>query len=474
MIAKQVIKYILKELCSDESANQLQKSLSNSIKKEDEKYLAYLKEALNISSDEYSELCYRIENTQAMPHTQLLNFIIHQLEEEGFKWNGQKELFHILIPNEDWSDYKKSWYQWKNEHTQQIKKDTIRQAIQESLDFDSYLWNASEVEQRKVIPKKITAFILNNKNKNKDKNKSEIKTPSIDLSSIQPREAKLSTEESDFLKELEIETTFTIEEKLLEHKSLFSSEHGNQTFFLKVIPILYNKGFYLFLKEEVFPILSRHHRDKADIKMQEAYTLINCSCASYEEIFYLLQSIPQTTTQRKLEIDTMTIFAFTKDQIYNHINNKEELFKILKISIQYYQLLYIQNKNYSLSIHLAYAIKTINIFFPNSKEAQEFNIDDIYNKTKPLIVLDKKLGGDISYEASMKQFEFLLLLNQFHTLQEVELFLEDAQPKVSLIKQKINEIKCFIHVIKKFDDQNEELKHFVKILELFNSYLYWQ
>ncbi|CAA6823984.1 MAG: Unknown protein [uncultured Sulfurovum sp.] len=474
MTSKQIIKYIFKELCTDESANQIQKSLSNSIKKEDTKYLAYLKEALNISAEEYAQLCHRIESTQAMPHTQLLNFLIHQLEEEGFKWNGQKELFHILIPNEDWSDYKKSWYQWKNEHTQQIKKDTIRQAIQESLNFDSYLWNASEVEQRKVIPKKITAFILKHEKKNEAKSKNDAKNPSIDLSYIQPREVKLNTEESGFLKELETETTFQIEEKLLEHKNLFSAEKGSQTFLLKVIPILYNKGFYLFLKEEVFPLLSRYNRDRINIKMQEAYALINCSCSTYEEVFYLLQSIPQTNTKRKLEIDTMTVYAFTKEQIYNHVNNKEELFQILKISIQYYQRLHVENKNHSPSIHLAYAIKMISIFFPNSKEAQEFNIDDIYNKTKPLIVLDKKLGGDISYEASMKQFEFLLLLNQFHTLEEVELFLEDSQPKVSLIKQKINEINCFIHVIKKFDDQNEELKHFVKILELFNSYLYWQ
>jgi len=475
MTHKQIIKYIIREESIPEITESLKQNRLNLGLKNDEKFLIYLRKVLNISSLEYESILNKIESTQPMPHTQLLNFIITQLEEQGFKWNGQEELFHILIPNEKWEEYKKSWYQWQSEYTQQIKKDTIRQAIQSRLKFSSYVWTLPEKEQKKLIPTKIEAFIKIERNQNETREK--FKTKSMDFSEIEPFTSSINRTQEQLLEKISVEVVMNIELLLDENRAFFSDKKENQQFLFKVVPILYNKGFYQFLKEKVFPFLSRQDREKVSIKMQEAYTLINCECSNYEEIFYLLKSIPETSEEQKTTINTMIIHAFMKYKIYNHDLTKEELFEVLKMSIGYYHSLYKSNKSslcYYPAIQLAYMIQTLKILFPSRVERNRWNIDQIYTAVKPAIQKDKELGGVSEYTATMSQFEFLLLINHSYDSFELEMFMEDFQPEISLVTQTMNQIQCFIDMIERFDNENRVVDSFSKTLQLFESYISWK
>ncbi len=473
MTRKQIIKHILREESTPEVINNIKSNRLVYGLKSDEKFLIYLKKELNISSFEYKNILYKIESTEPMPNTQLLNFIINQLEEKGVKWNGQKELFKMLIPNENWKEYKKSWYQWREEYTQQIKKDAIRQSIQKRLNFSSYLWNYPEIKQRKIIPLKVEAFL-----KNESKIEKQIDN-SLDLLIIKPIDPPITLEQKQFLELLNSEVIMNIEILLKKHRKFFIKKKENQKFLLEAVSTLYNKGFYQFLKEKLFPSLSRHNKERIEIKIKEAYTLIYCECSSYEEIFYLLKSIPKKSEEQNININTMIIHAFIKHQVYNYDLNKQELFNVLQMSIGYYQLLYQENNSplrYYPAIQLAYIVKILNILAPSYQNRANLNMDinKIYNAVKLDIQNNKEMGGYFQYSATMSQFEFLLLLNQPYDSFEIEMFIESFQPEVSLVTQTINQIQCFIDIIQRFDNENDMVQTFSKILEIFKSYILWK
>jgi len=102
------------------------------------------------------------------------------------------------------------------------------------------------------------------------------------------------------------------------------------------------------------------------------------------------------------------------------------------------------------------------------------DINKIYNAVKLDIQNNKEMGGYFQYSATMSQFEFLLLLNQPYDSFEIEMFIESFQPEVSLVTQTINQIQCFIDIIQRFDNENNMVQTFSKILEIFKSYILWK
>jgi hypothetical protein len=125
---------------------------------------------------------------------------------------------------------------------------------------------------------------------------------------------------------------------------------------------------------------------------------------------------------------------------------------------------------------LAYIVKILNILAPSYQNRANLNMDinKIYNAVKLDIQNNKEMGGYFQYSATMSQFEFLLLLNQPYDSFEIEMFIESFQPEVSLVTQTINQIQCFIDIIQRFDNENNMVQTFSKILEIFKSYILWK
>ena len=464
MTDKQIINYIIEENFN----GQIKKNVPKDIKKNSVKFLNYIKEKANISDEEFQRYIYVIETTKPMPHTQLLLFIIEELEREGLRWNGRKEIFNILVPNEAWEEYRKSWYQWSTQYVENITKNRIRQSIQEVLGFNSFVWDMPEKEQRRIIPQKIKNFLK------KDLRDSPRKRNSIDLSSIKPSELNITEEQKMVLDEIREETNDNIANILKDEQNYFLAKKENQKFLLELLTILYNRGFYTFLNSTLFPSLLRYNREKKHVKIKEAYTLLYLNKYNYRETFYLLESILRDTEDKKIDITTMMVSNFKKNELKKENITKDDFYRILIESIKCYGNIYEDNKSYHYypAINLVYMVKLLEINFPNHEESYKHDIGKIYQLAQSSIKRAKIEDKDLQYYATISDLEFCLIMNKPNTFTKMEEALEKYNPEISLIKRPLLQIQYFVNFIKKFSSNYSIPKRFTETIELFKDYIY--
>ena len=468
MTDKQIINFIVKEELNRETFNKIKNRLPKKIQKDNSKVLEQLKREINISESLFRQYIEKIKATQPMPHTELLNFIMNELVEQGLKWDGEREIFHILVPNEEWDKYKKCWYQWHTQHVEKITKDTIRQSIQEELKFSSYIWNLPEEKQREIIPQRVREFLQ--KKDRKPINSFIIESP------IKPVEKPIIKEQELFLKYIEGEVNEVVEKVLEENRELFLKKQENQAFLLEALPIIYNKGFYTFLNDTLLPSLSRHHRDKIDIKIKEVNVLINIEESSYEEIFYLLSSILESSKEHRVYISTMIITSFRVNELKKRDLSKDHLERVLIDCMEYYYNIYKDKKTYHYypAINLIHMIKTLDTLFEDNQESKKYNIEKIYKSTQPSIKKAKEADKESHYYATISDFEFRLLLNQSSEVREIEHILEELEATKFLADQSLYQLKLFVNTIKRFTKTPYPIVDRVEeVIEIFEDYIYW-
>jgi len=91
MTDKQIINFIVKEELNRETFNKIKNRLPKKIQKDNSKVLEQLKREINMSESLFRQYIEKIKTTQPMPHTQLLNFIMNELVEQGLKWDGERD-----------------------------------------------------------------------------------------------------------------------------------------------------------------------------------------------------------------------------------------------------------------------------------------------------------------------------------------------------------------------------------------------
>jgi len=380
----------------------------------------------------------------------------------------EREIFHILVPNEEWDKYKKCWYQWHTQHVEKITKDTIRQSIQEQLKFSSYIWNLPEEKQREIIPQRIREFL--EKKDRKPINNFIIESP------LKPIEKPIIKEQELFLKYIEGEVNEVVEKVLAENRELFLKKEENQAFLLEALPIIYNKGFYTFLNDTLLPSLSRHHRDRIDIKIKEVNVLINIEESSYEEIFYLLTSIVENSKENRVYISTMIITSFRVNELKKRNISKNHLYTILKNCIKYYYDIYNDKKTYHYypAINLIHMIKILDILFEDNQESKKYNVEKIYKSTQASIKKAKVADKEANYYATISNFEFYLLLNNSIEVREIETILEDLEPTKFLADQSLYQLKLFVNTVKRFTKISHPIVDRVdEVIDIFEDYIYW-
>ncbi len=464
------LKLIERDL-GEKAYNEIVQQMSLEIQKNRTKRLLYLTDS--ISSSKLERLVQKERLVSSMLHTELINYIISELREQGAVWSSKKDLFRLLAPKLEFSKYRSSWFDWLNpkKDDRNITKNEIKLAIEETLGLSSLIWSEPEYKQEQIVHKKVKEFI------NKKDTSSSSSSKKIDISSLLLSEAPISKLQKEIISKIQNATEQDIKKILKEESKEFSFDAKNQNFLLEVLPILYNKGCYESLYIGVFPHLFPKYRERTDIKIKEANTLANLKNPNYRRVVELLNSIPRNSEDEEIDITTAIISNIRRDKLSNikKIKQDEVEFFLLFI-IEHYEKVYRHKKPYHYypAINLAYMVRLLQIISPNSSEIEKYNLEEIYSSVKSSIKRERKIKGDLSYYATISELEFLLLLDYPNVKSKIEYILERLQPKVFLVERTLKQMRWFVNIAKEFSSKEiESLVKFKRVIELFEDYLHY-
>ena len=254
------------------------------------------------------------------------------------------------------------------------------------------------------------------------------------------------------------------------NNNFFRCKEENQDFLMKVLPILYKKGFYEFLHTKLFPSLLTYNREKNYVKFKEANTLSNIGDNNYSEIYHLLKSIQNPTKEESLEITTMLISNFKRSSINQKNIDKEALLNTIITCIKHYKEAYEETNNYYPAINLVYMLKLLEILFPKEKVFLDYNLENIYNSIQLSIREDKRRGEDFNYYSSISDIEFQILLSKYSNHQELKdeianLLLE-LTPDKFLLERTVKQMLWFISLIEEFNEELNSSKRLVETIDI--------
>ena len=398
-----------------------------------------------------------------MTDTELLRFVRSQLEENGITWKSELELFKMLVPDEDWDQYKTNWDNWKHLRVSNLKRSpNIRVAISKTLKFPMELWdNYTDSEQKRVLRQCIQKFAVPGKD--------------IDLSSLIPSTHPI-TEAQESLIQNVIDVHRKDETNLLnEHLDYFNSSFETQSFLLKLIPVLYDQGHYDFLHVHAFPALLAHNKTDIQVKILMAHTLGSLSEPKHLEAAKLLEVIPSNNDTNLIDLKTAAISNVRRLLLSKTDLSKAELLDIHTILIRYYHDVFTTNEihHYYPGINLAYILYNHHMIFPNQKHTCPLSIQEIYQHSK--ISIEKELKNqdkEAQYYAKISELELMLLLKRDNVESELYLLLEEVQPPYATVERTIRQMELFIELCERYTkvEDNNIIQKTQQILEILKAY----
>jgi hypothetical protein len=379
------------------------------------------------------------------------------------EWGFQKELFEILLPEEDYEKYRSSWSNWLRGPVQRINNGHIRTSIQRQFDFDGSIWDAPDRTQREVLRQAVKRFVHPD--------------PQIDLNELLPRNVPLSDEQMGLLVRLRNACEDDSLELLERADHFLEPRPENQNFLLELLPLLYRKGMYDFLESSVFPSLLPHNAESSHIKIFRAHTLGSLKNPDYLRAASLLLSIETDAPEELMELQTGVISNVRRYHLEKPDLTREELAQTLPVMTRYYTEVFetAQKHHYYPGINLAYMLTLSRHCVPETHHIDPDEVANIYRDAEPSIVRDGTDGSEeLRYYARMSDMEFRLLLGRDHLQHDLYVLLEEGNPSyISYVERTLRMMEFFIRTMKRFgDDRGQKLaKNFTEFAELLKGYL---
>ena len=463
------LKLIERDL-GEKAYNEIVQQMPLEIQKNRTKRLLYLTDS--ISASKLERLVKKERLVSSMLHTELINYIIFELREQGAVWSSKKDLFRLLAPKLDFSKYRSSWFDWLSpkKDDRNITKNEIKLAIEETLGLNSLIWSEPEYKQEQIVHKKVKEF-MNKKDTSPPQNSEK-----IDISSLLLSEEPISERQKEIISKIKKSREQNIKKIVKMESKEFSFDSKNQNFLLEVLPILYDKGCYESLNTSIFPYLFPKYRERIDIKIKEANTLANLKNPDYRRVVELLNSIPRNSEDEEIDITTAIISNIRRDKLNVKKIKQDEVEFFLLFIIEHYEKVYRHKKPYHYypAINLAYMVRLLQIVSSSSSEIEKYNLEEIYSSVKASIKNEKRLERDLSYYATISELEFLLLLDYPNIKSKIEYILETLQPKVFLVERTVKQMRWFVNIAKEFSSKEiETLVRFKRVIELFEDYLHY-
>ena len=397
-----------------------------------------------------------------MTNTELLHFIRQELTAQEISWKSEKELFEMLVPDEDWNQYKTNWSNWKQRKDQTFRVDYLQRApniliaIQTKLSFDASIWDAGDLTQQVAVQRGVQLAF-------------KIKRNPIDFGALLPTHI-LQKEQKELLEIWEYCSVTMIEVQMTQYKEWFERTLVNQPFLLELLNLLYLKGAYQLLVDSIFPKLLSTKRSQPEVKIVEANVLNALPQPKYLQAVELLNSIEGKDSIEVIDLKTSVVSSLRRYHIcHGNLEKKEFTVGVSTIMETYYQLYnYDEVYHYYPALNFLYALvlaEALNL------ETIDIDKQEFYKSVQPSIKNHKaKKEDDNYYYASMSDFELRLLLGE-DVQREMGSFLEVYEPSVSLLYRTKRQMLEYIDLIKRYDINLPDIVCTLKkISTLFEDY----
>ena len=397
-----------------------------------------------------------------MTNTELLHFIREELTVQGISWKSERELFELLVPNEEWRKYKTNWSNWKRTKEKAFRVEYLRRApnillaIQRRLSFSSSVWESSDATQREAVRRGVNLAF-------------KTRRDPIDIGAFIPQYTLLA-KEKELLEQWSDASIVEIEKDLEQQQSLFQQTLVNQPFLLKLLNLLYIKGAYELIYKKILPNLLPTKRSQVQVKILEANVLSSLPNPKYLQTVELLNSIEGRETLEIIDLKTAAISNLRRHQIMHGNLDKEE-FKVgvSTIMMTYHDLYtYDEVYHYYPALHFLYAL-----VLAEALDLEHLSIDkQQFHKTlQASIEKDKKSkGSDSYYYASMSDFEVQLLLGK-DIIREIGAFLEVYEPSSLLLHRTKRQMVEYVELIECYEIELPNIVSLLKrVIGLFEDY----
>jgi hypothetical protein len=214
-----------------------------------------------------------------------------------------------------------------------------------------------------------------------------------------------------------------------------------------------------------------HRTSETDVKVMVAHALGSLKKPRSMEAVKLLESIEGQDTNEIIDLKTAAISNLRREHVANSNFSDAELLDGLKKMASTYFTIYSFKKNYHYypAINLMYTLVLLEAL---SEDVLEMKKEDIYANAKLSIEKDKKSKNlETVYYARVSELEFFLLLSRNNVKQEIESFLDDLKPSVTLVERTKRQMLEFLAMIERLGANVGELgAMFEKIVILLEDY----
>ncbi len=377
----------------------------------------------------------------------------------------------IPCKKEGEKSYKSNFGNWKNGNTDRINRREVKQRIEQNFYFSPSLWDQGEYTIKQTIREGIAQFI-----KKQTQEIEEINNLFEEIRREFNMKNSITTDEIKELENIEDMTQTQVMEYISKHYPL--KKHRSQEFIQKMIPILYKKGYYELLLDDVIQALDIHLQDSNHIKKIKANIYGSSIMGEYLKAFNILSLIESDDDTEIVDMRTEAISNIRRHYLSDITIDKEQKKYIIDMLKVYYKNTFELNNtfHYYPAINLVYILIIESILFDNEQKKQKLSktINNIYEKCKPSILADQKSDNlQNRYYANITELEFMLLRGTRSPIAELERFLELEEKCIPLseLSRTQRQMQFFVDTITNLHSLNnpilEKIQRAIEVIDDF-------
>jgi len=405
---------------------------------------------------------------------ELDDFLREQVEELEIHIQTDMRMLLNQIPCkcEGEKNYKNNFNNWKNGKTDRINRQEVKQRLEKNFYFAPSLWEMHETTVKQAIAEGVIQFV-----NNRTKVAEEVTTLFDEIRNEFKIKEQISEKELETLDVIKGMSEKSMMAFIATHYPLAKSH--SQDFIQKLIPILFEKGYYELLLHDVLESLDVHLQERKQIKKIKAHIYGSPRIAEYLKAFNILSTIESGDDIEIVELRTEAISNIRRHHLSDVTVQIEEKKKSVETLLAYYEDVFKLNDTF----HYYPAINLIYMFVVNailSEDEKKFHalthtMNDIYHRCKPSIMRDENSSDTTKrYYANITKLEFSLLKGLGSPVAEIARFLEldgEEIPLVSLTRTQ-RQMQFFIDTVRVIQGLDHPILHRVQsTIEVIDDFM---
>jgi len=261
-----------------------------------------------------------------MQHKFLLRFIKQEMQRQKIPFKNNEAFFRLFVVDEPWEAYRSNMSNWLGSSSKDgvIHKHTFITDINEKLSLTADIWGASDEKQKEAVVYGVGQF----------KEALEKETSLFSLVD----DVKINKKEETFIDFCKQANVTEMEDNLNTVKESFTKRSHTQAFLIALLEVMYEKGEYAFVYEQILPYLLDTYDNS--IKAKKAHIYASLPKPMYREAFDILNSIRGENLTETIDLQTSAVSNIRRERLSSVTLSKDALKGLLHTLVKSYSKIY--------------------------------------------------------------------------------------------------------------------------------------